>query len=68
MMEAFTGYKFDADAMITNGHFNHPQNGFNLEVNAHDAFDELKWGIEATVVDNGMVNGLHRLPKSWAKF
>jgi len=26
---------------------NHPRNAFNVETNAHDSFDALKWGIEA---------------------
>jgi hypothetical protein len=35
-------------------HLNGVGNVMNLEYNAHKAFDDLKWGIEAQV-DNGMV-------------
>lgn len=35
---------------------NHPRNALNLETNAHDSFDALQWGIEATQAE-GQVNG-----------
>ena len=34
---------------------NHPRNAFNVESNAHDSFDALRWGIEAIQAD-GQVN------------
>jgi hypothetical protein len=37
MMEAFTGQDFSATAML--GHFNLPLNAFNLQCDAHDAFE-----------------------------
>jgi hypothetical protein len=54
MIESFTGNKLSAGAILEN--INHPRNAFNVERNAHDRFEQLNWGIEATHV-NGQVNG-----------
>jgi hypothetical protein len=32
--------------MVLNN-INHPHNAFNVQSDAHDTFDELKWSIEA---------------------
>jgi hypothetical protein len=55
LIESFTGRQLSTKYVIEN--INHPRNVFNVQRDAHDYFDELEWGIEATVV-NGKVNGL----------
>jgi hypothetical protein len=65
MIEAFTGNQLSAGAIREN--INHPRNAFNVERNAHDRFEQLNWGIEATHA-NGQVNGLWWLCSSKPKF
>jgi hypothetical protein len=54
MIEAFTGNKVSAE-MISQ-HINSPRNAFNVEIDAHESFDKLAWGIEADNVNGEVGN------------
>lgn len=49
MIESFTGGQLSTEHVIEN--IGHPRNAFNVQSDAHDFFDELKWGIEAITVN-----------------
>jgi len=46
-LETFSGREL---AKEVKDDINHPCNAFNVESNAHDAYDKLAWGIEAVQV------------------
>ena len=65
MIEAFTGKEVSAEMIRQNIHS--PRNAFNVETDAHEAFDNLTWGIEAVDV-NGEVGNSRALVDLYLHF
>ncbi len=56
VLETFTGRAITAK--IVRDKTNHPCNAFNVQIDAHESFDKLAWGIEAQEQPGGQVSYL----------
>ncbi|KAI9571792.1 hypothetical protein HD554DRAFT_2036683 [Boletus coccyginus] len=61
-LEAFTGRAITANVVCER--INHPSNALNVEMNVHESFDQLTWGIEALQQPGGEYKYIFREVRS----